>query len=48
LDFNVTKKPDLALIAMEFFQRNYLLSLAFLGIITKIYKWMSKNDYFGE
>ena len=30
LDFNLTKKPDLVLIAVEFFQYNYILSLACL------------------
>jgi len=28
LDFNLTKKPDLVLIVIEFFQYNYILSLA--------------------
>ena len=42
--FNLTKKPDLVLIAKEFFRCNYILSLALFFTITLIQKYIIKHQ----
>jgi len=37
-EFKLNKKPDLVLIVTEFFQRNYILSLALFFAIILIYE----------
>ena len=40
LNFNLTKKPDLVLIARKYFRYNYILSLALFFIIILIRKYI--------
>jgi len=44
LNFNLTKKPGLVLIAMEFFQCNYILSLALFFTIILIRKYIIQHQ----
>jgi hypothetical protein len=44
LDFSLTKKLDLVLIAMEFFQYNYILSPALFFTITLIREYIIQHQ----
>jgi hypothetical protein len=43
-DFNLTKKPGLVWIATEFFQCNYILSLALFFTITLIREYIIQHQ----
>jgi len=43
MDFNLTKKPDLVLFAKEYFQGNYILSLALFFTIILIWEYIFQH-----